>query len=94
MNIDDYQAGRVIARLLTEQGHKRFGYIAGPGSEAEHLQRKKGFCDELQARGFKLALEFSVEHYDRQLSSALMKAYLQRTSAAERIEALFCENDI
>lgn len=94
VNIDDYQAGRVIARLLTEQGHKRFGYIAGPGSEAEHLQRKKGFCDELQARGFKLALEFSVEHYDRQLSSALMKAYLQRTSAAERIEALFCENDI
>jgi len=94
VNIDDYQAGRVIARLLTEQGHQRFGYLAGPGDEEEHLQRKKGFCDELQARGFRLALEVSVEHYDRQLSSALVRAYLQRTPAAERIEALFCENDI
>lgn len=94
VNIDGYRAGRVIARLLMEQGHKRFGYMSGPGDKEGHLQRKEGFQDELSSQGFRLALEFSAEHYDRQLSYDLMKHYLLETPAYERIEALFCENDI
>lgn len=94
VNIDDYQAGRVIARLLMEQGHKKFGYMAGPGSNEGHLQRKEGFHDALSSQGFGLTLEFSAEHYDRRLGYDLMKHYLLETPVHERIEALFCENDI
>ncbi|WP_187496752.1 substrate-binding domain-containing protein [Erwinia aphidicola] len=94
VNIDGYQAGRVIARLLMEQGHNRFGYMSGPGGNKGHLQRRQGFHDELSSQGLRLGLEFSAEHYDRQLSYDLMKQYLLETPPPERIEALFCENDI
>lgn len=94
VNIDGYQAGRLIARLLTAEGHQRFGYMAGPGGEEGHLQRKQGFRDELQAQGFTLELEFNTEHYVRQLSYNLVRQYLFEIPAPERIGALFCENDV
>ncbi|MEN4559737.1 LacI family DNA-binding transcriptional regulator [Pantoea agglomerans] len=94
VDIDGYQAGRVIARLLTEQGHKRFGYMSGPGGGEGHLTRKQGFRDELCAQSFGLELELNAEHYDRQMSYNLVRQYLLQTSAPERIEALFCENDV
>ena len=92
VNVDGYQAGRTIARLLIAQGHKQFGYMAGPGAGA-HLQRKQGFCDELRAAGIELTLELSTEYYDRQLSYGCINAWLQHASESERIDALFCEND-
>lgn len=94
VNVDGYQAGGIIARLLMEQGYKRFGYMSGPGGGGGHLQRKQGFRDELRAQGFDLGLELSTEHYDRQLSHTLIKEYLQETPVSERIEAMFCENDV
>lgn len=94
VNIDDYRAGQVIARLLIEQGHKQFGYMSGPGGKEGHLQRKEGFSDELKAQGFSLKLELNTEHYDRQLSYSRIRHYLLETPQPERIEALFCENDV
>lgn len=94
VNIDGYRAGQVIARLLIEQGHKKFGYMSGPGGKEGHLQRKEGFCEELKARGFSLKLELNTEHYDRQLSYLSIRHYLLETPDSERIEALFCENDV
>ena len=94
VNIDGYQAGRVIARLLTQQDYQRFGYMAGPGSEDGHLQRKEGFRDELLSQGLTLSHELKTEHYDRQLGYQAMQHYLLKTAASERFEALCCENDI
>ena len=94
VNTDDYQAGSLIARLLVEQGHQRFGYMSGPGAEDGHLQRKEGFRDALRAQSFALDVELNSDHYDRQLGYRAMQNYLLATPVAERIEALFCENDI
>lgn len=94
VNVDDYQAGRVIARLLMDEGHQRFGYITGPRGEEGHLRRKQGFRDELHAQGFRLELELSTEHYDRYLSYRLIKQYLLDSPPSARIDALFCENDV
>lgn len=94
VNIDGYQAGRMIARLLKDEGHQQFGYMAGPGGEEGHLQRKQGFRDELRAHGLTLKLELNTEHYVRQLSYNLVRQYLLEMPAPERIGALFCENDV
>lgn len=94
VNIDDYQAGRVIARLLVEQGHQHFGYMSGPGAEGGPLLRKEGFQDELAVHGFTLGLELHAEHYDRRLGYQSMQHYLLQMPEQGRIEALFCENDI
>lgn len=94
VNIDGYQAGRIIARLLLEQGHQRFGYLSGPGADDGHLLRKEGFCAELTAMGYTLERELTAAHYQRQLGYEAMQRYLLEVSAANRIEALFCENDI
>lgn len=94
VNVDGYQAGRIIARLLVEQGHQRFGYMSGPADEEGHLLRKEGFRDELAAQGFPLELELSTGHYERKLGYQAMQRYLLEMPAEKRIEALFCENDI
>ncbi|ORM71263.1 LacI family transcriptional regulator [Pantoea rwandensis] len=94
VNIDGYRAGKVIARLLLEQGHQRFGYMAGPGGEEGHLQRKMGYVDELKAHGHELDLELETEHYDRMLGYQAMQRYLLEMPVSQRVDALFCENDI
>lgn len=94
VKIDGYQAGGVIARLLIEQGHQRFGYMSGPGAEDGHLQRKQGFRDELIAQGFGLELELNAGHYDRQLGYRAMQNYLLQKPANGHLDAMFCENDI
>jgi len=94
VNVDGYRAGKIIARLLIEQGHKRFGYLAGPGGEEGHLQRKMGYVDELNAHGHFLELDLQTEHYDRMLSYKILQRYLLEMPVSERIDVLFCENDI
>lgn len=94
VTINGYQAGRVMARLLVQQGHQRFGYMQGPSSAEGFVQRKEGFADELQTQGFSLDTVLSADHYDRQLGYRAMQNYLVATPASERIDALFCENDI
>lgn len=94
VNIDGYQAGREIAQLLLEQGHKRFGYMKGPDTESSYLLRMEGYRDELQAHGYELDQLLIAGNYDRLRAYKLIKEYLQTTAQTTRIEALFCENDI
>lgn len=46
------------------------------------------------AAGFRLDRVLTAGHYDRQRGFQLMSEYLQATPESERIEALFCENDV
>lgn len=94
VNIDGYRAGEEIAGLLIEQGHRRFGYMKGPDTQSSHLLRMEGYRDKLMATGFQLDRVLTAGHYDRQRGFQLMSEYLQATPESERVEALFCENDV
>ncbi|MCU5774526.1 LacI family transcriptional regulator [Erwiniaceae bacterium BAC15a-03b] len=94
VNVDGYQAGQQIARLLLEQGYQRFGYMKGPDTPSSHLLRMDGYRDALLAAGKQLDTELIAGHYDRQRAHQTMADYLRATAASERVDAMFCENDI
>ncbi|MCZ4061396.1 substrate-binding domain-containing protein [Pantoea sp. LMR881] len=90
---DDYTAGEEIAQLMLSQGHQRFGYMQGYERLSSPLRRMKGFAAGLEAAD-KTAKVLVAGSHDRELAYQAMMAYLKRTRASERIEALFCENDL
>lgn len=94
VNTDGYRAGGEIAALLLAQGYTRFGYMKGPDTASNHLLRMEGYRDGLAAAGYPLSLHLTAGHYDRTLAYQAMKAYLDAVPPADRVEALFCENDI
>jgi LacI family transcriptional regulator len=91
---DGYAAGGEIADLFLDQGCRRIGYMAGPLSERTELRRMEGFRDRLSARGLPLSTVLEAEHYRRNESMQALLAYLEATPRGDRLEALFCENDI
>lgn len=91
---DGYRAGREIAGLLAEQDYRRFGYMIGPVAESAPLRRMDGFRDGLAERGLELGTILTAGHYDRDYGFRTLTHYLASTPPEERIEALFCENDI
>lgn len=94
VNVDGYQAGREMAKLLVAQGYRRFGYMKGPDTESAQLLRMEGFRDELQVSDRQIGSLLIAGHYNRRLGFLTMESYLNATAPADRIEALFCENDI
>lgn len=94
VNIDGHRAGREIASLLLQQEYRRFAYMKGPGTHNDHLQRRQGFDERLAEDGGGPALLLAAEHYDRQSGYRAMIDYLQSVPAEQRVDALFCENDI
>ncbi|MEX8519691.1 MAG: LacI family DNA-binding transcriptional regulator [Leptothrix sp. (in: b-proteobacteria)] len=91
---DGYAAGAEIADLFMDQGHRRIGYMAGPASERTELRRLDGYRDRLQACGVPLACVLETPHYRREHGMQALLQYLAATPRDQRVEALFCENDI
>ena len=88
---DAQRAGEASAALLLAQGHKRFGFLQSqPGAPVQ----KQSFTTRLLAEGLKLDTELVAEGGDRDSAYQAMTGYLKRTRAAERIQALCCENDL
>jgi DNA-binding LacI/PurR family transcriptional regulator len=94
VSTDGYGAGVEIANLFLEQGYRRIGYMAGPLSERTELRRMEGFRDRLEELGCKLSTTLEASHYRREEGMQALLRYLEATPRAERLEALFCENDI
>jgi LacI family transcriptional regulator len=94
VSTDGYAAGAEIADLFLGEGYRRIGYMAGPLSERTELRRMEGFRDRLQAAGNPLALVLEASHYRRGEGQQALQRYLEATPRGERIEAIFCENDI
>jgi DNA-binding LacI/PurR family transcriptional regulator len=94
VSTDGYAAGCEIADLFWEQGYRRIGYMAGPLSERTELRRIEGFRDRLEQLGCKLSATLEASHYRREVGMQTLQTYLEATPRAERLEALFCENDI
>lgn len=89
-----YDAGKEIARLMAPQGFNRYGYMKGPEAPSNHLFRMQGFRDGLAEFGKTLSVMLVAGHYDRHSAADEYARYIESTPPAERIEALFCENDI
>ncbi|MAY72904.1 MAG: LacI family transcriptional regulator [Halomonas sp.] len=92
--IQEHAAGAEIARLLLGEGHRRLGYLAGPDSGRSRLPRLDGYRQTLEDHGLALAATLTATDYRHALGYQAMHDYLQRTPAQQRLDALFCENDI
>ncbi len=89
-----YEAGKQIARLMGPQAFARYGYMKGPDAPSNHLYRMLGFRDGLAEFGKELSVMLVAGHYDRHSAAAAYVRYIEETPQDERIDALFCENDI
>lgn len=94
VSTDGHRAGREIANLFVEQGFRRIGYMLGPSSESTQLKRLDGFRDGLGEHGLSVCTILPAGHYRRDCGFVALNHYLDSTPEQDRIEALFCENDI
>ncbi|MGB9098019.1 LacI family DNA-binding transcriptional regulator [Erwinia sp.] len=94
INVDGFAAGSALGNVLVEQGFQRFGYMKGPNTASDHLLRMEGYSSCLETAGRSLDQVLIAGHYDRVLAWEVMTEYLHSTPENERIDALFCENDV
>lgn len=94
ISVDGFAAGTEIARLLLGQGYQRFGYLKGLGNATTELMRLEGYVACLEEAGQSLHKVLEAGHYDRDLAYQVTLEYLKKTRGADRIDALFCENDV
>lgn len=94
VSTDGYQAGQEIARLFLDQGYRSIGYMSGPTSAGTTLRRFEGFKEGLRAGQVALRTVLHADHYDRTCGMQALMRHWESTPRQERIEALFCENDI
>ncbi len=94
VSTDGYAAGAEIADLFLTQGYGRIGYMAGPMSERTELRRFEGFRDRLKKNGIALTAVIEAAHYRREEGMQALLRYLEATPRDQRLEAIFCENDI
>ena len=89
VGIDDYAAGRAIARHLLDLGHRRIGFLSGPANHRSAATRLDGMKDELRADG--LDLTWAGEG-DFTFKAGIDNAN-QLITDGTSISALACAND-
>lgn len=94
VSTDGYQAGQEIAQLFLEQGYRSIGYMSGPVSSGTTLRRFDGFKEGLRAGNVTLRTVLHADHYDRNCGMQALMRHWESTPRQDRVEALFCENDI
>lgn len=94
VNVDGLRAGKQLGELLLAQGYARIGYMTGPETSSHHTLRLEGLQLALKDAGLPLTLLLSAGAYSRERSYAVMSEYLNARAPQQRIEALFCENDV
>lgn len=92
--IDGMKAGKQVAELMLSQKLSRFGYMQGPITPTSHTLRKEGFEAGLKTAGHKIDVMLKAGSYEREAAWNVLRDYIAETPAEQRIEALFCENDI
>jgi len=86
---DNYEGGRVAARLLLERGAERIGFISGLEDSSTSRDRERGFRDELSRHRKRLYACASGEYnYDIARS-----ATLQLFNRPRKPDAVFVAND-
>lgn len=94
VNNDGFKAGHALGQVLLNEDYQRFGYMKGPDTASNHLLRMEGYEACLASQAKTLDVVLVAGHYDRDLAYHCMMTYLHETPADQRIDALFCENDV
>lgn len=94
VSIDGFRAGFELGNVLVGQNYERFGYMKGPDTSSNHLFRLEGYLSSLDESSNVLNTVLVAGHYDRDRSYQTMTDYLRKTPPDDRIDALFCENDV
>ncbi|MGP8305914.1 LacI family DNA-binding transcriptional regulator [Vibrio sp. YIC-376] len=94
VSTDGMTAGQQIANLFINLGYKRMAYMSGPEQKSTGLLRLDGFSSRLLECGIPLEHKFSIKHYTRELAFNCMSDYIKTTDINDRVDAIFCENDI
>ena len=88
---DSYQAGRMAAEYLLEQGITEPGLVTGPDTYDSN-ERKKGFLDVLKEEGINLKEEFIWQgNFSRDETYAAITAFLEKKGSLP--QAIFAAND-
>lgn len=91
--VDGFAAGAEMGQLLLAQGHQRFGYLQQ--ASCADASRIDGFSSALAAAEKALNQHLTAGNgHDREAGYRTMMSYLKRARASERIQALFCDNDL
>ncbi|WP_292968650.1 substrate-binding domain-containing protein [Pantoea sp. UBA4549] len=89
---DRYSAGEALALLLLSQGHQRTGFMHA-GETPEIARQLAGVNAGLQTQEKEVQLLLTAGRERREEAYQSMMAYLKKTRAAERINALVCSSD-
>jgi len=86
---DNVEAGRLVANVLVDAGHRKLAFIEGKANRSTTRDRKKGFIDRLQERGHvDVAAEGGDHTYEAGFTAALK--LLDRDDPPD---AIFCASD-
>ena len=86
---DNAEGGRLVAKLLTDNGHKRIAYIAGHEDSSTNKDRESGLLESLEQARQKLWGR-TVGNYT---FDGAAKAARDLFSGSERPDAIFVAND-
>lgn len=86
---DNAEGGRLVAKLLTDNGHRRIAFIAGHEDSSTNTDRESGFLVGLEQAGQKLWSR-AVGNYT---FNGAAEAARQLFSKAEKPDAIFVAND-
>ncbi|WP_352885779.1 LacI family DNA-binding transcriptional regulator [Mesorhizobium sp. M0862] len=90
ISCDNVDAGRMVANLFLDSGHKRPAFISGNAVATSNLDRKKGFLDRISERGGGTVPVLGNEH-SYAVGAASMRELL---ALPERPDAVFCASDV
>ncbi|HET7315035.1 substrate-binding domain-containing protein [Salinisphaera sp.] len=88
---DNVNAGRLIAKTLSDAGHRKLVYIAGSTDTSTNRDRKVGFTEMLLERG---DCECVLENAGAYSYEAGHQAGLRLVRENRSMDAIFCANDI
>ncbi len=89
---DNYQAAQLATKHLLEQGHRKFGMIAGLQETMPGRERKRGFCDALKAADIPEAdIHVEICGFDRECGRIKARQLLLNNA---EFTALLCHNDL
>jgi LacI family transcriptional regulator len=96
VSVDNIEGGRLAAAHLLDLGHRRIGYISGPGSTEVSLQRLSGFKDEIAKASTEIDVEVELAVVEGQFdykSGEEMGRTLLSVAAGMRPTAIATAND-
>ncbi|MBA4382575.1 MAG: LacI family transcriptional regulator [Sideroxydans sp.] len=88
---DHKLGGKLAARTLLDQKHRRFAVIAGPSSSPDNVARISGFMSELEKNGINTTGVLIIE--SNYSSAGGREAAAMLLESKQKFTAVFCAND-